>query len=189
MSDGFNSQFVSAQDGLKLHVRNYGPRAASGLAVVCLPGLTRNSADFEGIAVFPRAVLIDSDELAAAMRESMGGSPVCVLRGHGITTTGATVEQAVGRARRTGEVTHRVVHRIEGETGVGVDHMLADQGHGLGVRDGVTRVEQKVAEVPDNRVGWRIGTGNVVWRAGTIRLRRPRPCVVGEVGYRPLPRQ
>ena len=28
----------------------------------------------------------------------MAGRPVCVLRGHGVTTTGATLEQAVGRA-------------------------------------------------------------------------------------------
>ncbi len=51
-----------------------------------------------GIAVFPRAVLISTDELASAMRESMAGRPVCVLRGHGITATGATLEEAVARA-------------------------------------------------------------------------------------------
>ena len=50
MSDGFVSRFVSAQDGLKLHVRTYGPRIAPGLAVVCLPGLTRSSADFHVLA-------------------------------------------------------------------------------------------------------------------------------------------
>lgn len=51
-----------------------------------------------GIATFPRAVLIDTDALAVSMRAAMGDNAVCVLRGHGITTTGATVEQAVGRA-------------------------------------------------------------------------------------------
>jgi pimeloyl-ACP methyl ester carboxylesterase len=50
MSDGFTSHFVSAQDGLKLHVRSYGPRIAPRLAVVCLPGLTRSSADFHVLA-------------------------------------------------------------------------------------------------------------------------------------------
>jgi len=50
MSDGFTSRFVSAQDGLKLHVRTYGSRIAPGLPVVCLPGLTRNSADFHALA-------------------------------------------------------------------------------------------------------------------------------------------
>jgi ribulose-5-phosphate 4-epimerase/fuculose-1-phosphate aldolase len=51
-----------------------------------------------GIAVFPRAVLIDTPELGTAMRTAMAGRPVCVLRGHGVTATGATVEQAVARA-------------------------------------------------------------------------------------------
>ena len=51
-----------------------------------------------GIGVFPRAVLVDTAELGAEMRAAMAGRPVCVLRGHGITATGATLEQAVGRA-------------------------------------------------------------------------------------------
>jgi 3,4-dihydroxyphthalate decarboxylase len=51
-----------------------------------------------GLAVFPRAVLINTDELGAEMRRAMGDRPVCVLRGHGLTTTGATLEQAVARA-------------------------------------------------------------------------------------------
>jgi pimeloyl-ACP methyl ester carboxylesterase len=42
--------FVSAQDGLRLHVREYGRRGASGLPVVCLAGLTRTVADFETLA-------------------------------------------------------------------------------------------------------------------------------------------
>ncbi|MGD0315683.1 MAG: alpha/beta hydrolase [Xanthobacteraceae bacterium] len=42
--------FVSAQDGLRLHVREYGTRGAPGLAVVCLPGITRTVADFEELA-------------------------------------------------------------------------------------------------------------------------------------------
>jgi pimeloyl-ACP methyl ester carboxylesterase len=46
-----SSVFVTAPDGLKLHVRCHGPRIASGLPVVCLPGLTRTVADFEDVAV------------------------------------------------------------------------------------------------------------------------------------------
>ena len=52
----------------------------------------------DGIGVFPRAVLIDSDDLGTEMRVAMAGRPVCVLRGHGITATGATLEQAVAHA-------------------------------------------------------------------------------------------
>ncbi len=49
-SDGFTSTFITARDGLKLHVRSYGRRAAPGLPVVCLPGLARTSADFHALA-------------------------------------------------------------------------------------------------------------------------------------------
>jgi pimeloyl-ACP methyl ester carboxylesterase len=41
---------VTAQDGLRWHVREYGPRAASTLPVVCLPGLARTVADFDALA-------------------------------------------------------------------------------------------------------------------------------------------
>ena len=44
------SSFVAAPDGLRLHVRSYGPRTASAPPVVCLPGLARTGADFEALA-------------------------------------------------------------------------------------------------------------------------------------------
>lgn len=44
------SSFVSAPDGLRLHVREYGSRSAQKLAAVCLPGLTRTVADFDALA-------------------------------------------------------------------------------------------------------------------------------------------
>ena len=44
------SLYISAQDGLRLHVREYGTRAAPGLPVVCLPGLARTTADFDELA-------------------------------------------------------------------------------------------------------------------------------------------
>ena len=46
---GFVSRFVTAPDGLRLHVRLYGVRGR-GLPIVCLPGLTRNGADFHELA-------------------------------------------------------------------------------------------------------------------------------------------
>jgi pimeloyl-ACP methyl ester carboxylesterase len=46
---GFASLFVTASDGLRLHVRRYGERGR-GLPIVCLPGLTRNGADFHELA-------------------------------------------------------------------------------------------------------------------------------------------
>src|ERR1700730_6911147 len=42
--------FVTAQDGLRVHVREWGPRASAALPVVCLPGLARTTADFEALA-------------------------------------------------------------------------------------------------------------------------------------------
>jgi pimeloyl-ACP methyl ester carboxylesterase len=42
--------FISAQDGLRLHIRIYGARTAPDLPVVCLPGLARTSADFDPLA-------------------------------------------------------------------------------------------------------------------------------------------
>jgi pimeloyl-ACP methyl ester carboxylesterase len=62
------SIFVTAQDGLRLHVQEYGSRTAPGVPVVCLPGLTRTVSDFAALApalandtVLPRRVIaIDS---------------------------------------------------------------------------------------------------------------------------------
>lgn len=47
-----DSRFITAPDGLSLHVRCYEPAAeAPHLPVLCLPGLTRNEADFEPLAL------------------------------------------------------------------------------------------------------------------------------------------
>lgn len=44
------SMWVTATDGLRLHVREYGSREAPGMPVVCLPGLARSVADFYQLA-------------------------------------------------------------------------------------------------------------------------------------------
>jgi pimeloyl-ACP methyl ester carboxylesterase len=46
----FESRFVTASDGLKLHARLYGRPVAERLPVLCLPGLSRNSGDFDVVA-------------------------------------------------------------------------------------------------------------------------------------------
>lgn len=47
----FISRFVSARDGLKLHLRDYGRLEATALPVVCLPGFARTAADFHELAL------------------------------------------------------------------------------------------------------------------------------------------
>ena len=44
------SAFITAQDGLRLHVRGYSARNATATPVVCLPGLSRTTADFDSLA-------------------------------------------------------------------------------------------------------------------------------------------
>ena len=62
---GFTSIFVTAPDGLRLHVRSYGAPGERTLPIVCLPGLTRNGADFHDLAL----------ALALAPRLVAGGLP------------------------------------------------------------------------------------------------------------------
>ena len=50
-----------------------------------------------GIPVYPRSVLIRTPGLARDMLACMGDRPACVLRAHGVTVTGETLEQAVVR--------------------------------------------------------------------------------------------
>lgn len=52
-----------------------------------------------GVPVYPRAVLIRNRALAAEMVAALGDRPVVLLRGHGVTATGASVPEAVLRAR------------------------------------------------------------------------------------------
>lgn len=52
----------------------------------------------DGVPVFPRSVLITRRDLAAEMLAAMKDRSVCVLRGHGITVVGDSVEQATVRA-------------------------------------------------------------------------------------------
>jgi pimeloyl-ACP methyl ester carboxylesterase len=47
---GWRDAYISAPDGLRLHLRDYCPARAVGRPVVCLPGLTRTAADFHELA-------------------------------------------------------------------------------------------------------------------------------------------
>lgn len=52
----------------------------------------------EGVPIFPRSYLITRPELAAPMIDIMGERNICLMKGHGITVTGKTVEEATVRA-------------------------------------------------------------------------------------------
>jgi 3,4-dihydroxyphthalate decarboxylase len=51
-----------------------------------------------GVPVYPRSVLIRTRELAREMVAALGGRPVVLLRGHGLTATGTGAADAVLRA-------------------------------------------------------------------------------------------
>jgi 3,4-dihydroxyphthalate decarboxylase len=51
-----------------------------------------------GIPVYPRGVLVRNQRLAAEMVDAMGERPVVLLRGHGLTSVGSSVAEAVLRA-------------------------------------------------------------------------------------------
>lgn len=51
-----------------------------------------------GVPVYQRAVLIRNARLGTEMVAAMGGKPVVILRGHGITSAAGSIEQAVLQA-------------------------------------------------------------------------------------------
>lgn len=50
-SEIYRQRRFSAQDGLRIYFRDYGNPLSAAMPVLCLPGLTRNSADFDGLAM------------------------------------------------------------------------------------------------------------------------------------------
>ena len=58
----------------------------------------------QGIPVYPRSVLIARQDLAEEMLDAMGDSLVCLLRGHGITVAGPSVEAATVAAVNLNEL-------------------------------------------------------------------------------------
>jgi ribulose-5-phosphate 4-epimerase/fuculose-1-phosphate aldolase len=48
----------------------------------------------EGVPVFPRSYLVTRPELATPLIQEMGSKDICLMKGHGITVTGGTIEEA-----------------------------------------------------------------------------------------------
>ena len=58
----------------------------------------------DGIPTYPRSVTISSDDLGKEFAEAIGDKQVCLMRGHGITAVGQTVEGATLTAIQLNEL-------------------------------------------------------------------------------------
>jgi L-fuculose-phosphate aldolase len=58
----------------------------------------------DGLPLYPRSILINSVERGDDLVQVMGPARACLMRGHGITTTGATVEEATMTAVHLNEL-------------------------------------------------------------------------------------
>ncbi len=58
----------------------------------------------DGIPTYPRSILISTPELGDQLARTIGDKPVCLMRGHGITTVGATIEAAALNAIHLNEL-------------------------------------------------------------------------------------
>lgn len=52
----------------------------------------------EGVPVYPRSILVNTPDLGRELADCLGEKSSCVLRGHGLVTTGGTVQEALSRA-------------------------------------------------------------------------------------------
>ena len=114
----------------------------------------------DGVPVHPRPVLISRRDLAEEMIVTMGDRPVCLLRGHGITVTGTSVEAATVTAIDLDVLLRTTVELAR-----------------LGARPPVLDPED-VAELPD------LGSGlneRFVWQSLVAELGEGDPSVAGRV--------
>lgn len=58
----------------------------------------------DGIPTYDRSILIKTPERGAEVAAAMGNASVCLMRGHGITTAGGTVEEAALAAIRLNDL-------------------------------------------------------------------------------------
>lgn len=60
----------------------------------------------KGVPVFPRSITIQNKEIAADMLKCLGDRDVLLMRGHGITVTGSSVETVLQQAIRFDRLAH-----------------------------------------------------------------------------------
>jgi ribulose-5-phosphate 4-epimerase/fuculose-1-phosphate aldolase len=68
----------------------------------------------DGIPTYGRSITITDDQLGTDFMAAMGDKRVCLMKGHGITTAGATVEEATVTAIKVNELAemHYLSHTI-----------------------------------------------------------------------------
>ena len=57
----------------------------------------------EGLASYPRSITVSSEKLGEEFAKAMGNKQACLMRGHGITSAGGTVEDATLTAIKLNE--------------------------------------------------------------------------------------
>ena len=107
-----------------------------------------------GVPVFPRGVLIRDRRLAAEMVAAMGDRPVVILRGHGLTSSGTSVPEALLRAVSVDQIA-RLSLRVTSAGG-----RLEDL------------PDEDMAELPDLGGGFNVDIG---WRHELARI-GPQPA-------------
>ena len=58
----------------------------------------------DGIPRYPRSILISSEQLGQDLAETLGSKAICLMRGHGITAVGPSVEDATITAWRINDL-------------------------------------------------------------------------------------
>ncbi len=58
----------------------------------------------EGLSTYPRSITVSSEKLGEEFARAMGAKPACLMRGHGITTVGESVEEATLTAIKLNEL-------------------------------------------------------------------------------------
>ncbi len=58
----------------------------------------------EGLASYPRSITVSNENLGKEFAAAMGNKAACLMRGHGITSAGATVEEATLTAIKLNEL-------------------------------------------------------------------------------------
>jgi ribulose-5-phosphate 4-epimerase/fuculose-1-phosphate aldolase len=77
----------------------------------------------DGIPTYGRSITITDDQLGAEFMQAMGDKRVCLMKGHGITTAGATLEEATVTAIKINELAEMHYHSYV----VGKPEVISDE--------------------------------------------------------------